>query len=135
MKFVIILRHASGAGGSTFARTLVTLNKNSCICEADDYFINTSGEYQFNPKKLGLAHEWCKRKFEAAIKSEVELIICSNTNVNKRDYQFYVDKAKECGYIVHVVVVERIFDTKDVHNVPQEVIERQKQNLKNSLKL
>jgi predicted ABC-type ATPase len=135
MKTVFIIRHASGAGGSSLARTLYDMSPESIICEADDYFIDWTGEYKFDPNKLGQAHEYCKNRFVLAIEDGAPLIICSNTNTTPKEYQFYLDKAIEAGYIVHMVVVERFMDTKSVHNVPDETIQKQKDRLKNSIRL
>lgn len=134
-KTFFLIRGASGSGKSTFARTLASMNPSHMICEADSYFIDRDGTYNFDATKLGAAHKYCQNLFEQALKDSVSLVICSNTNVNRRDYQFYLDKAKEYGYTTHVVVVERHLGTKSVHNVPQETLDRQVANLRNSIQL
>lgn len=135
MKTVIIVRHSSGAGGSTFARTLASMNPSHMICEADHYFYDEFDDYKFNPAKLGAAHHYCKTKFEAALDANYQLVIVSNTSTTKKEYQYYLDKAQEYGYTTHVVVVERHLGTKSVHNVPQETLDRQVANLRNSIQL
>jgi predicted ABC-type ATPase len=132
-KVAFIIRGTSGSGKSILAQSLSYLNPNSVICEADDFFIDSWGGYYFNPNKLGEAHQWCKNKFQQALDNGVEVVICSNTNTSKKEYQFYVDKAKLAGYIVHVITAERFMDTKSVHNVPQEVLDKQVERMRLSI--
>lgn len=131
---VIICRGKSGSGKSTFAKSLASMVNESVICEADQFFINPiTGEYNFDVNKLAAAHHYCRSKFEQALKNMVPLVVVSNTNTTVKEYKFYLDKAIEAGYIVHVVVVENVHNTKNVHNVPEEVLERQVSNLRQSV--
>lgn len=132
----IILRGKSGSGKSTLAKNLAGLVHGAIICEADEYFVNPiTGEYSFDAAKLGAAHHYCKKKFETALQNRAPLVICSNTNTTEKEYKFYLDKANECGYIVNTVVVENVNSTHNVHGVPEEVLERQSQNLRQSIQL
>jgi uridine kinase len=134
-KIAIVIKGVSGSGKSTFARTLASMNSSHVICEADSYFVDKDGNYNFDASKLGAAHHYCKTKFEAALAANTQLVICANTNTQQRDYKFYLDKAKEYGYTTHVVVVERHLNTTSIHNVPQETLDRQVANLRNSIQL
>lgn len=130
----IILRSRSGAGKSTLARSLASLASGAVICEADQFFVNPiDGTYSFDANKLAAAHHYCRSKFEQALKNKAPLVVVANTNTTTREYKFYLDKARECGYITHVVVVENVHNTKNVHNVPEEVLERQATNLRQSI--
>lgn len=135
MKTCFIIRGVSGSGKSTLAKSLAAMNTDHCICEADEYFLDGKGNYNFDPSQLGAAHAYCRSVFEAAINSSVQLVICSNTNTTRKEYSFYVDKARQAGYTVHVVVVERFMDSKSIHNVPNEVLERQAEKLRQSISL
>jgi uridine kinase len=130
----IILRGKSGSGKSTLARNLAQLVHGAIVCEADEYFVNpTTKQYSFDAAQLGAAHHYCKLKFETALKNRAPLVICANTNTTSKEYKFYLDKAKEYGYTVNVLVVENVNDTQNIHGVPQEVLERQSQNLRQSI--
>jgi gluconate kinase len=143
-KKVIILRGVSGCGKSTLAQYISDLYnltyedrvdvQNSVICTADDYFMK-DGEYVFDVTKLGRCHEYCQDKFENALRAEVGLVICANTNTKERDFKFYVDKAAEYGYDVFSLIVENRHGNKDSHNVPEETLKKQEEGIKNSLKL
>jgi predicted ABC-type ATPase len=132
-RIAFIIRGVSGSGKSTLAKSLAALNPDHCICEADAYFYDPSGDYVFRPESLGQAHNYCKNLFVQALNRGTQLVICSNTNTSRKEYQFYIDEAEKRGYTVHVVIAERFKDTKSVHNVPQETLDRQAEKLRQSI--
>lgn len=133
-KTFFLIAGASGSGKTTLAKTLTDMYPDSfCICEADSYFYDKDGKYNFDPSKLGAAHASCQKRFENALKTDTQLVIVSNTSTTAKERKIYVDKAAEYGYTTHVVVVERHLGTKSVHNVPQETLDRQVANLRQSI--
>jgi len=136
MNQLLVIRGKSGSGKSTLAKSLASMVSGAVVCEADQYFVNPiDGTYSFDVNRLGAAHHYCRSKFEQALQNKAPLIIVSNTNTTSREYQFYLDKAKECGYTTNVVVVENIHGTSNVHNVPEETLQRQENNLRQSIQL
>jgi len=135
---VIIIRGVSGSGKSSFAEDLINLaylaGISYKICEADTYFYR-NGNYEFNPKLLGKAHSYCQNIFQKAIKDKVDLIIVSNTSTTKSEANFYENLAKDNNYKVISLVLENVNNTESVHNVPEDVLERQKKNLFSSTRL
>jgi predicted kinase len=133
MRKLILIRAVSGTGKSTFAETFAP---DSCICCADDYFTDGQGNYNFDASKLGQAHKACQEKYLELLDSPfVDTIVVSNTNTKESDYKFYLDEAEKRGIMVFSLVLENRHGNKNVHNVPDHVLERQEQNIKNSLKL
>lgn len=132
---LIVLRAISGAGKSTMVQILTENNPNSVVCSADHYF-QVNGKYEFDPTKLGLAHKACQICFDNAINDPmIDLIIIDNTNVKPSDYRYYVDKANEAGVKVIYVVLEKRHDNPNVHNVGEDILKRQEDNLRKDLKL
>jgi len=132
-RFAIIIRGTSGAGKSTFANLFA---EPKVICTADDFFYDKEGKYNFDASKLGKAHGQCQNKFECALRDKsIKLVIVANTNVKPSDYQYYIDKAGEYGVKIISVVLEKRHENKSVHGVPDFVLQRQHDTLKNDLKL
>ena len=131
----VIIRSVSGAGKSTFANYIKSIDfvRDVRICEADQYFYDDKGNYNFSIDKLGEAHAFCKRKFKEALDDGVDVIV-SNTSVRRSDREFYRQEALKQGYRVFSVVLEKL-GTTDVHNLPPEALERQKETLKNNIDL
>ena len=105
------------------------------VCTADDYF-EQNGQYNFDATKLGAAHKQSMDKFDKALMDpNVANIVVANTNTKPRDYKHYVDQAAKVGAKVIYVVLEKRHDNPNVHNVPDEALQRQHDNLINNLKL
>ncbi len=126
-KHLIILRGLPGCGKSTFAEYISTFVDNgnvntSVICTADDYFMK-DGEYKFNPYKLIDAHLYSQNKCEEAMKKGVKRIIVANTSVSSKEFEPYVEMAKKYGYKVFSIVVENRHGNKNIHNVPDNVLD------------
>jgi predicted kinase len=135
-KNVIILRGVSGSGKSTFASMLARHNSGAVVVTADDYFTSSNGHYEFEASKLGAAHFQCFNRFNDALYNpSVNTIIVANTNTSPRDFKNYVDAAESYGATVTYLVIENRHGNNDVHDVPSDVKERQRNNLKSSIQL
>ena len=135
-KTVIITRGVSGSGKSTVADILVGYHLSWVVCCADDYLYNDKGEYDFTLAKGGVNHIKCQKKFLQCLNDpDINGIVVANTNTKDSDWAFYKQEAEKVGAMVVVMVIENHHGGKDSHNVPEETLQRQKQNIINSLKL
>lgn len=116
---IVLIRGIPGSGKSTLAKTM----KGYVHVEADMYFINNDGEYQFDREKLKEAHEWCARFTESCVIDGYDVVV-SNTFTRKWEMYAYFDIAERHGATVHVVTCNGSFD--NVHGVPKEAVERMK---------
>ena len=85
-----------GSGKSTYVEKQIK-NKFKQLqhFEADMFFyLNESHTYNFDFKRLGSAHSWCKKHFVDAINQELPVCI-SNTSLTVKERNFYLKKAKE----------------------------------------
>ena len=73
----VIVRGIPGSGKSTVARKLAT-GSNWQHFEADMYFYDKEGNYNFDINKLGAAHHWCERKVATALQDGWSVVV-SNT--------------------------------------------------------
>lgn len=128
---MIIIRGASGSGKSTFA----SIFPDATVCEADKFFLDEKGKYNFNQELLGQAHSACWYSFMDAVKANKDLIIVSNTNTRESEFNGYKDYAEKHGYKVFVVILENRHGGKNCHGVPDQTLEKQKDRIKSSIKL
>lgn len=117
-----------GSGKSTYVEEQIK-NKFKQLqhFEADMFFyLNESHTYNFDFKRLGSAHSWCKKHFVDAINQELPVCI-SNTSLTVKERNFYLKKAKEYNYKIYVHYCDNEF--KNIHNVPDEKIQQMKTRL------
>ena len=124
-KKLYIVRGVPGSGKSTFAKSLVG-DKDYCHKEADMYFIDSVGNYKFEPSKIKDAHAWCKEEIEFVMKYEHSPVVVSNTFTQEWEMDAYYELAKQYGYMVFSIIVENRHDGSNQHNVPAEAIQRMK---------
>lgn len=108
----LALRGSSGSGKSTLAKLLADKYNGEIFC-TDDYFVR-DGNYQFNPKMLGINHS---KNLEAWKNCKKLLAIVDNTNLTTSEYNKYT------GNRVLVVlnlkkVSPSVLATRTMHNVP-----------------
>lgn len=125
MKELFILRGAPGAGKSTIAKLLVG-EKDYCHREADQYFVDEDGDYEFDPSKIKDAHGWCRGEIEFVMKNNHSPVVVSNTFTQEWEMEAYFDLAKKYGYRVHSIVVENRHGGVNEHGVPADKLEQMK---------
>jgi len=129
-KVVIIMRGLPGSGKTTAANKIhAATKKKGIILSTDDYFITEVSE--FDPKKLGIAHEWNQNRAKENLqRGSVSPIIIDNTNVLMMEALPYVELALEYKFDVKVLEPETSWAFNvdklvkvNVHQVPRRVIE------------
>lgn len=118
-KVLYIVRGISGSGKSTFAKTL-----GGQHYEADMFFINENGEYNFDVTKIKDAHKWCQSFVETNMVLEYPKIVVSNTFTQEWEMEPYFKLAKEYGYKTFSIVVENRHGGTNEHGVPEDKLEQ-----------
>lgn len=121
MAILTIVRGCSGSGKSTLVKRIKTIVQDHF--EADMYFVDANGVYNFDPTKLGAAHGWCQAETANSLSYNNDVIV-SNTFTTIKEMKPYFEMAKKYNAQVQVITVESTF--KNVHNVPEEVLAKQK---------
>lgn len=126
MKTLYIVRGLPGSGKSSLAKKITEL-----VYSADDFFTNKKGEYNFNVKLLGKAHEWCWGKVRDAMFIGANAVAVANTFTQAWEAEKYYQIAEEYGYSVFVIECQNDFG--NVHDVPQESIDAMKERWEKDL--
>ena len=124
-KILYIVRGIPGSGKSTFSKTLV--KKDYCHKEADMFFVDRDGNYNFEPSKIKDAHQWCQEEMDFLMRLELSPVVVSNTFTQEWEMQTYIDLAKKYGYQVTTLIIENRHGNSNVHNVPAETLDRMRQ--------
>lgn len=119
-KHLFLLRGLPGSGKTTLAQTIADV-----LFAADDFFHDPeTGEYNFDATKLGIAHKQCQDNCDNAMVHGFRKIAVHNTFTTEREMKPYYDLAKRHGYLVHSLIVENRHGGENVHNVPEEALNR-----------
>jgi tRNA uridine 5-carbamoylmethylation protein Kti12 len=125
MKTLILLRGLPGSGKTTLAKSLS--NALTGHAEADIYFTDDKGNYNFDASKLKQVHDWCQKETESYMKPfGFDTVIVSNTFTTEKELEPYLKLAKKYDYQVVSLIVENRHGNKSVHNVPEETLLRMK---------
>jgi NEDD4-binding protein 2 len=133
---LIILRGISGSGKSTLAASILDEAKQNgqdgVVFSSDEYFINkVTQQYEFDPSKLGDAHQWNQNRAFEAMKQKQSPIIVDNTHTQRWEAKPYVQEGVKNGYTILVRepttpwaknAVE--LAKRNQHGVPEEAITR-----------
>ena len=121
MNNLILVRGVSGAGKSTIA----PMFKNAVLVSTDDFFLDEYGEYVFDANSLVINHQFCQLAVRMMMKDNEELIVVHNTFTADWEMDAYFDLARKHGYAVHTIIVENRHGSKNVHDVPKDVVKAQ----------
>lgn len=127
---LIILRGLPGSGKSTYVRNHLN---GAVVCSADHFFINPkSGEYIYDPSKIGDAHRSCFKMALALMQNSCPLVVIDNTNLTKWEISPYMALGSAYNYECEIVTINCEPDVcveRNVHGVPKKTIERMHETL------
>jgi predicted kinase len=126
---LILLRGLPGSGKSTLAKIILQLPSNvePEVLSADDFFINSDGEYVFDVTKLKEAHNYCQFRCSERMRQQKSRIVVANTFTQEWEMEEYFKMAERYNYRVHTVIVENRHDSENVHGVPEDKLQQMKE--------
>lgn len=126
-KKLYLIRGASGSGKSTLVESLMNDKPHAVAFSADDW-MRKGGEYKYDKRRIGLVHWICINQVEKHMKDgSWQDIFVHNTFTTSKELKPYYKLAKEYDYDIHSLVVENRHRGQNVHDVPDETLESQKQ--------
>jgi len=135
-KTLYIVRGVSGSGKTTLATTLArTLSEDAVAVAADDYFTDQEGNYNWVAEEIAKAHDYCYILVQRLMISGCSNIIIHNTCTREKDVKLYTEKAEFWGYKIVSLVVENRHGNKSVHGIPNHILAKQGNALKQNIKL
>jgi predicted kinase len=123
---LFLLRGLPGSGKSTIASMLVG-EKDYCHKEADMFFVDSEGNYKFQPSEIKHAHAWCQEEVEFLLRHEHSPVVVSNTFTQEWEMEAYYKLAEKYGYRVHSIVIENRHGGVNQHGVPADKVEMMKE--------
>jgi tRNA uridine 5-carbamoylmethylation protein Kti12 len=121
-KELFIIRGLPGSGKSTLAKSL-----GGKHVEADMYHLDKDGNYSWKPEKVKEAHAWCQNQVMNWMIELEERIVVSNTFTQEWELKTYLEWAEDFGYKVFSLIVENRHGGKNIHNVPEEVLDKMRE--------
>lgn len=125
---LILLRGLPGSGKSTLAKIILQLPSNTEpeVLSADDFFINSDGEYIFDATKLKEAHNYCQFRCSERMRQQKSRIVVANTFTQEWEMDEYIKMAERYSYRVHTVIVENRHGNENIHGVPEDKLQQMK---------
>jgi predicted kinase len=123
---LFLVRGLPGSGKTTFATAIWN---DYAVCEADKFFYDEEGNYNFDPTKLKEAHAWCKNEVESKMiehqnnQQYYPEIAVSNTFTQEWEMEDYFKLAEKYGYKVVSLIIENRHGSQNVHGVPEEKLQ------------
>ena len=121
MKILYLLRGLPGSGKSSVAKSL--MNAQTGHVEADMFFMDNKGNYNFDVSKLEEAHKWCQKQVDGYMSPYgYNTVIVSNTFTQEWEMKPYYELAEKYGFVVFSLIVENRHGGVNEHNVPEETL-------------
>ncbi len=123
---LFLVRGLPGSGKTSFASAIWN---DYAVCEADKFFYDKEGNYNFDPSKLKEAHTWCKNQVETKMidhqnnQQYYPEIAVSNTFTQEWEMEDYFKLAEKYGYKVVSLIIENRHGGQNVHGVPEDKLQ------------
>lgn len=130
MPTLLLIRGIPGTGKTTLAKTIKDTNGIPYFhVEADMYFTQKDGSYQYDRSKINEAHTWCQKKAAEALEKGLNVVV-SNTFCQDWEIEPYILMAKVLGIPYEIISLKKEYGS--IHNLPKDVMQRFRNRFKES---
>lgn len=114
-----LVRGIPGSGKTTIGLKLLSRGLVTCHFEADMWFTDDNGRYNYDRTQVGFAHKWCRQQTMEAIQRGESVVVC-NTFSQPHELTPYLDMASHYG--VNLVIVRADGNYNNIHDIPEDVV-------------
>lgn len=115
-----LVRGLPGSGKSTLAKQLADDDQFLFHFEADQFFIDSDGNYNWDGNLIGEAHEWCQQQTDTCLANGFDAVV-SNTFTRLKELKPYFEIAKKHGVVPQIILCQGAWGS--IHGVPSRVME------------
>lgn len=148
MSLLVLIRGLPGSGKSTFARNMNNVLKPGNVkvygldngecqyvvenpsvhLEADMFYTDYDGKYNFSTDLLSAAHTWCINTARIFMNAHYNVIV-SNTFTTLKEMKPYLEHAEKNN--IKIVVYRMASNFGSIHSVPEETIKKMSDRFQN----
>ena len=118
-----LCRGIPGSGKSTLAKVLVASGYAQLHFEADQFFTDKDGNYNWDGNKIEEAHNWCLTETMRALEAGLRVVV-SNTFTREREMSMYIDFCRKYGIPFTSIIVENRHGHNSVNGVPKATLDK-----------
>tara|TARA_B100000131_G_C17837875_1_gene500523 strand:+ start:30 stop:488 length:459 start_codon:yes stop_codon:yes gene_type:complete len=106
-KIAIILRGVPGSGKSSFVNLLKATSSDIAIHAIDDLHIDHNGNFLWDEENQSRLYTLNFANFVKSCSKSISIVVCDAINIQIKDFEKYVDIAKEFDYQVYIVTPDQ----------------------------
>lgn len=121
---ILFIRGESGCGKSTLANILEKRLNSAIVIEADNYWYDKGGNYNFDIKLIKDAHQWAINEAQEAYRKGM-LPIIANTSTRTWEMEQYITAIDPGLTLSDAIFVRAEGGTGNIHGVPNDIVSKQ----------